>query len=49
MMLQALDENDIEAFEEILNEFVVNTLSYYDTNGREPRKRSIRRSCWECW
>ena len=38
MMLQALDENDIEAFEEILNEFVVNTLSYYDTNGRDPRR-----------
>lgn len=38
MMLQALDENDIEAFEEILNEFVVNTLSYYDTNGRDPKK-----------
>ncbi len=38
MMLQALDENDIEAFEEILNEFVVNTLSYYDTNGRDPEK-----------
>ena len=37
-MLQALDENDIEAFEEILNEFVVNTLSYYDTNGRDPEK-----------
>lgn len=37
-MLQALDENDIEAFEEILNDFVVNTLSYYDTNGRDPEK-----------
>ncbi|WP_455621683.1 AAA family ATPase [Parabacteroides sp.] len=37
-MLQALEEDDIEAFEEILNEFVVNTLSYYDTSGNDPEK-----------
>ena len=47
MMLQALDENEMNIFQRLLNDFVVNTLSYYDTNGREP-ERSIRRSCWEC-
>ncbi|MEG1544744.1 MAG: PD-(D/E)XK nuclease domain-containing protein, partial [Tannerellaceae bacterium] len=38
VMLQALYENDIEMFEEQLNDFVVNTLSYYDTSGRTPEK-----------
>ena len=37
-MLQALMENDIEAFEDMLNEFVVSTLSFYDTNGSDPEK-----------
>ena len=37
-MLQALDENEMNIFQRLLNEFVVNTLSYYDTNGREPEK-----------
>lgn len=38
MMLQALDENEMNIFQRLLNDFVVNTLSYYDTNGREPEK-----------
>lgn len=38
LMLQSLYENDIEIFEELLNEFVVNTFSYYDTSGRDPEK-----------
>ena len=38
LMLQALRAGDIEYFEELLNDFVVNTFSYYDTNGREPEK-----------
>lgn len=38
MMLQALLENDIRAFERLFNEFVVRTLSYYDTSGTEPEK-----------
>lgn len=38
LMLQALRAGDIEYFEEILNDFVVNTFSYYDTNGRDPEK-----------
>lgn len=37
-LLQALRVGDMEYFEEILNEFVVNTLSYYDTSGRDPEK-----------
>ena len=37
-MLQALDENNIPIFERLLNDFVVNTLSYYDTSGRDPEK-----------
>lgn len=38
LMLQALRAGDIEYFEEILNEFVIHTFSYYDTNGRDPEK-----------
>ena len=38
LMLQALRAGDIEYFEELLNDFVVHTFSYYDTNGREPEK-----------
>ncbi|MEG0455364.1 MAG: PD-(D/E)XK nuclease domain-containing protein, partial [Bacteroides sp.] len=38
LLLQALYENDLEMFEELLNEFVLNTLSYYDTDGRTPEK-----------
>ena len=38
LMLQALRVGDIEYFEELLNDFVVNTFSYYDTNGRDPEK-----------
>ena len=37
-MQQALDENEMNIFQRLLNDFVVNTLSYYDTNGREPEK-----------
>lgn len=37
-MLQALRAGDIEYFEELLNDFLVNTLSYYDTSGRDPEK-----------
>lgn len=37
-MLQALDENNMNIFQRVLNEFVVNTLSYYDTSGRDPEK-----------
>lgn len=37
-MLQALRLRDIEYFEELLNDFLVNTLSYYDTSGRDPEK-----------
>lgn len=38
LMLQALDENNMNIFQRALNEFVVNTLSYYDTLGRDPEK-----------
>lgn len=38
IMLQALRAGDIDYFEEILNDFVIHTLSYYDTNGRDPEK-----------
>lgn len=38
LMLQALRAGDIEYFEEILNEFVIHSFSYYDTNGRDPEK-----------
>ena len=37
-MLQALDENNMPIFQRLLNDFVVNTLSYYDTSGRDPEK-----------
>lgn len=37
-MLRALLSGDMEGFESILNEFVVNTLSYYDTGGRDLEK-----------
>ena len=37
-MLQALRIGDIEYFEELLNDFLVNSLSYYDTSGRDPEK-----------
>ena len=35
MLLKALLENDIETFEEILSEFVLETLSYFDTQKRD--------------
>lgn len=38
IMLQALQENNMPIFQRILNDFVVNTLSYYDTSGRDPEK-----------
>lgn len=38
LMLQALDENNMPIFRRQLNDFVVNTLSYYDTSGRDPEK-----------
>ena len=38
LMLQALKENNMPIFQRTLNDFVVNTLSYYDTSGREPEK-----------
>lgn len=38
IMLQALDENNMPIFQRLLNDFVVNTLSYYDTSGRDPEK-----------
>ncbi|RHR58863.1 AAA family ATPase [Parabacteroides sp. AF17-28] len=38
LMLQALKEKNMPIFQRILNDFVVNTLSYYDTSGREPEK-----------
>lgn len=37
-MLQALRLGDVEYFEELLNDFLVNTLSYYDASGRDPEK-----------
>lgn len=37
-MLQALRIGDIEYFEELLNDFLINSLSYYDTSGRDPEK-----------
>ena len=37
-MLQALNENNMPIFQRLLNDFVVNTLSYYDTSGRDPEK-----------
>ena len=38
LMLQALKEKNMPIFQRTLNDFVVNTLSYYDTSGREPEK-----------
>lgn len=38
LMLQALKENNMPIFQRVLNDFVVNTLSYYDTSGRDPEK-----------
>lgn len=38
LMLQALTENNMPIFQRLLNDFVVNTLSYYDTSGRDPEK-----------
>ncbi|MCD8270444.1 MAG: ATP-binding protein [Parabacteroides sp.] len=38
LMLQTLRAGDIEYFDELLNDFVINTFSYYDTNSREPEK-----------
>lgn len=38
MMLEALLEGDIRIFERMLNEFVIGTLSYYDTGGKEVEK-----------
>ena len=38
LMLQALKEKNMPIFQRILNDFVVNTVSYYDTSGREPEK-----------
>ncbi|MCP4402798.1 MAG: AAA family ATPase [bacterium] len=35
MLLQALIHNDIEAFEEILSDFVLSTLSYFDTQRQD--------------
>lgn len=37
-LLQALEENNMSIFQQILNEFVVNTLSFYDTGGHGPEK-----------
>ena len=37
-MLRALDENNMPIFRRLLNDFVVNSLSYYDTSGRDPEK-----------
>lgn len=38
VMLQALLEGDIRIFERMLNEFVVGTLSFYDTGGKDVEK-----------
>ena len=38
LMLQALKENNMPIFQRLLNDFVVNTLSYYDTSGLDPEK-----------
>ena len=38
LLLQALKENNMPIFQRVLNDFVVNTLSYYDTSGRDPEK-----------
>jgi len=38
LMLRALDENNMPISRRLLNDFVVNSLSYYDTSGRDPEK-----------
>lgn len=38
VMLQALLEGDVEQFEMLLNEFMVETLSFYDTGGKDVEK-----------
>ena len=38
LMLRALNENNMPIFRRLLNDFVVNSLSYYDTSGRDPEK-----------
>ncbi|MCL6590217.1 MAG: ATP-binding protein [Firmicutes bacterium] len=38
LMLKSLATGDIKTFGKILKEFVVKTLSYFDTGGREPEK-----------
>lgn len=38
VMLQALKEGDMDMFEMLLNGFVVETLSFYDTNGKDAEK-----------
>ncbi|MGN0144678.1 MAG: AAA family ATPase [Clostridium sp.] len=37
-MLNALINGDIEVFEEIFTDFVVDNMSYFDTSGNEPEK-----------
>lgn len=37
-MLKALIEGELDVFEELLNDFVINTLSYFDTAGKEVEK-----------
>lgn len=37
-MLQALRENNMNIFQRILNDFVVETLSFYDAGGHNPEK-----------
>lgn len=37
-MLQALIVGELDVFEELLNDFVINTLSYFDTSGQEVEK-----------
>ncbi|MEG1750127.1 MAG: PD-(D/E)XK nuclease domain-containing protein, partial [Tannerellaceae bacterium] len=38
VLIRALDEKNMNVFQRVLNEFVVDTLSYYDTSGRDPEK-----------
>ncbi|MFR8356741.1 MAG: hypothetical protein ACLVEJ_14650 [Parabacteroides sp.] len=47
LMLQALKENNVPIFQRVLNDFVVNTLSYYDTSGRDPEKAASGIFCWD--
>jgi hypothetical protein len=37
-MLKALTEGDVESFSQIFKEFIVNSLSYFDTSGSEAEK-----------